>query len=92
MIPGIENAIKITLFADDMNLFLSKNDQMEYIQRTLDKWCKVSGARFNIKKMEIIPLGKKSHRRTVVATRKINPQDDNPLLPRIRIAKDREAI
>jgi len=80
MIPGIENAIKITLFADDMNLFLSKDDRMDYIQRTLDKWWKVSGARFNIEKMEIILLGKKSHRRTVVATRKISPQDDNPLI------------
>jgi hypothetical protein len=73
MISGTENAIKIMLFMDDTNLFLSKDDRMDYIQRTLDEWCKVSGARFNIEKMEVILLGKKSHRQTVVATRKINP-------------------
>jgi hypothetical protein len=58
MIPGIKNAIKIMLFADDTNLFLSKDNQIDYIQRTLDKWCKVSGARFNIKKTEVILIGK----------------------------------
>jgi len=92
IIPGIENAIKITLFADDTNLFLNKDDRMDYIQQTLDNWCKVSGARFNIEKTEVIPIGKKSHRRTVQVTRKINPQDDDPLPPRIRIASDGEAV
>jgi len=92
MIPGIENAIKITLFADDTNLFLNKDDWMDYIQQTLDNWCKVSGTRFNIEKTEVIPIGKKSHRRTVQVTRKINPWDDNPLPPRIRIASDGEAV
>ena len=73
VIPGIENAIKITLFADDTNLFLSKDDRLDHIQRILDKWCKASGARFNIEKTEIIPIGKKSHRKSVVDTRKVNP-------------------
>ena len=62
MIPGIENAIKITLFADDTNLFLNKEDRLDYIQHVLDKWCKASGARFNIEKTEIIPIGTKPHR------------------------------
>jgi len=92
IIPGIENAIKITLFADDTNLFLNKDDRMDYIQQTLDNWCKVSGARFNIEKTEVILIGKKSHRRTVQVTRKINPQDDDPLPPRIRIASNGEAV
>ena len=72
-IPGVENVIKITLFADDTNLFLNKDDWLDYIQEILDKWCKASGARFNIEKTEIIPIGKTSHRRNIVATRKINP-------------------
>ena len=92
MVPGIDTAIKITLFADDTNLFLNKDDRLDYIQRILDKWCKASGARFNIEKTEIIPMGKKSHRRTVADTRKINPQDTNPLPPKIRIARDGEAV
>lgn len=32
VVPGIESAVKITLFADDTNLFLSKDDQLDYIQ------------------------------------------------------------
>ena len=92
MIPGIESAIKITLFADDTNLFLNKEDRLDYIQRLLDRWCRVSGARFNIEKTEIIPIGKKSHRKTVADTRKVNPLDTTPLPPKIRIARDGEAI
>jgi len=80
------------LFADDTNLFLSKEDQLDHIQNILDRWCKMSGARFNIKKTEIIPIGKKSHRRTVNESRKINPQDTNPLPLEIRITQDREAV
>jgi len=86
MIPGIDNTIKITLFADDTNLFLNKDDRLDYIQGILDKWCKGSGARFNIEKTEIIPMGKKTHRSTIVETRRINPQDVNPLPPKVRIA------
>jgi len=92
MIPGVENAIKIMLFADDTNLFLNKEDRLDYIQGILDKWCKASGAQFNIKKTKIILIGKKSHRRTVADSRKINPQDNNPLPPKIRIACNGEAV
>ena len=92
MIPGIENAIKITLFADNINLFLNKDDQLDHVQSTLNKWCKVSGARFNIEKMEIIPMGKRSHRRTVAETRRIHLHDATPLPPKIRIACDGEAV
>jgi len=92
VVPGIENAIKVTLFADDTNLFLNKEDRLDYVQSILDKWCKVSGARFNIDKMEIIPIGTKAHRKTVVDTRKINAQDDNLLPQKIRIACDGEAV
>lgn len=31
MISGIENTVKIKLFADDMNIFLSKDDSLDYI-------------------------------------------------------------
>jgi hypothetical protein len=32
VVPSIKNAVKIMLFADDTNLFLSKDDQLDYIQ------------------------------------------------------------
>ena len=86
MIPGINNVIKITLFTDNTNLFLNKENWLDYIQGILDKWCKGSGARFNIEKTKIIPMGKKTHRSTIVETRRINPQDVNPLPPKVWIA------
>jgi len=92
VVPGIKNTIKVTLFADDTDLFLNKEDQLDYVQSILDKWCKVSGARFNIDKTEIIPIGTKSHRRTIADTRKINAQDNNPLPQKIRITHDGEAV
>jgi len=52
----------------------------------------VSGARFNIDKTEIIPIGMKAHRKTIADTRKINAQDDNLLPQKIRIACDGEAV
>ena len=90
-IPGINN-ILITLFADDTTLFLSKNDRFDDVQRILDQWCRVSGAKFNIEKTEIIPIGTEEHRSAVIATRKVNPLDQTPLNDQIHIARDGEAI
>ena len=90
-IPGINPNILITMFADDTTLFLSENDSLDDTQRALNQWCKVSGAKFNIEKTEIIPIGTANHRSTVVRTRKINPRDEEPLNDKIRIAEDGQA-
>ena len=82
----------IKLFADDTNLYLSKHDRLDVIQATLDKWCTASGAKFNIEKTEIIPVGSAAHRREVITTRKINQQDTTPLPINIHIAQDGEAV
>ena len=91
-IPCLTEKLVIKLFADDTNLYLSKHDHIDIVQRTLDKWCMVSGAKFNIEKTEIIPIGTVTHRLSVTTTRKINQNDQNPLPDRIRIAKDGEAV
>jgi hypothetical protein len=36
-IPGIEEIIIISLYADDTNLFLNKEDSLEHVQTTLDE-------------------------------------------------------
>ena len=91
-IPGLDQSVKITMFADDTTLFLSKHDRFDDAQRILNRWCRISGAKFNITKTEIIPIGTEEHRTTVTTTRKINPLDLEPLDQRIRIAADGEAI
>ena len=91
-IPDIEEKIIVSMFADDTNLYLGKNDRMDHVQETLNEWCRASGAKFNHDKTEIIPFGSEAHRTQVITTRKLNPQDITPLEDRIRIAKDGDAI
>jgi Reverse transcriptase (RNA-dependent DNA polymerase) len=90
-IPGLAEKLAINLFADDTVLYLSEFDSLDEIQEIIDQWCRVSGAKFNKEKTEIIPIGTQEHREKVIQTRKLNP-DDNPLDEDIHIAKDGEAI
>jgi hypothetical protein len=91
-IPGQAERLTIKLFTDNANLYLGKEDSFDRIQQTLNDWCEISGAKFNIEKTEIIPIGTVEHRRRVVALRKINEQDLTPLADQVHIAKDRESI
>ena len=61
MIPGVEEKIIVLMFTDDMNLYLGKNDSIDYVQNILNQWCNASGAKFNQEKTKIIPLGSKEH-------------------------------
>jgi hypothetical protein len=90
-IPGLVENLIIRLFADDTNLYLSKRDKLNLIQQLLDKWCYASGAKFNIEKTEIIPIGSEGFRHSIIHSRKINQQDPSPIPHNIRIAKDGEA-
>ena len=91
-IPGVEERLIVNLFADDTTLYLNKNDRFDTIEKLLLEWCKASGAKFNIEKTEIIPIGTEQHRRDVASTRKINQADQTPLDDRIKIAKDGDAV
>ena len=92
LIPGAEEKLIANLFADDTTLYLSKHDRFDTVEQLLESWCEVSGAKFNIDKTEIIPLGKATHRTVVSETRKIHPADRAPLDAKIHIAKDGEAV
>ena len=91
-IPGLNEPLKAKFFADDTSLYLTKSDSFDYIQMLLSDWCKISGAKFNIEKTEIIPIGSKKHREQVVSSRKVNPQDTLILHDLIKIASDGDAI
>ena len=91
-IPGVEEKVIISLYADDTNLFLNKEDSMDHVYEILEGWCKASGAKFNIEKTEIVPIGTPDHRQRMTETRKLNETDQAPLDPKIRIAEDKEAI
>ena len=91
-IPGQAERLTIKLFADDANLYLNKNDRFDDIQNTLNEWCEISGAKFNLEKTEIIPIGTPEHRQKVIDRRKVNDLDKEPLTDRIHIARDGESI
>ena len=65
-IPGLDKKLVINLFADDTTLYLSDKDRFDTIEPKLRAWCEASGAKFNIKKTEIIPLGTLTHRNAVI--------------------------
>ena len=91
-IPGLEEKILINMFADDTTLYLSKEDRFDDIEDLLEGWCEISGAKFNIGKTEIIPIGTPAHREEIATSWKIHPSDCSPLAPQIRIAEDKDAI
>lgn len=90
-ILGSSEHLIVNLFADDTVVYASDKDKYDDLQEILDKWCKISGAKFNKEKTEIIPIGSKAHRERMIQTRKIHPSDA-PLNQDIRIAKDGDAV
>ena len=65
LIPGRQDSLKIKLFANNTTVYLSGEDKMEDLQKILNQWCAVSGAKFNIEKMEIIPIGSEEQQREI---------------------------
>ena len=86
-IEGDVERLITTLFADDTTVYLSENDNFGKLQEILQKWCRASGANFNVKKTVILPAGTPEYRNTVCETRKLN-QEHTPIPGEIKIAKD----
>jgi hypothetical protein len=91
-LPGLGEKLIAKFFADDTALYLSHEDRFDDVQKLLTKWCEVSGAKFNIEKTEIIPLGSEQHRHMIPHLRKINVRDTATLDERVKIAVDGEAV
>lgn len=91
VIPGLNHSIKANFFTDDTCLYLSREDSLNYTQMILQDWCLTSGAKFNIEKTKIIPIGSEAHRQRVITTRRVNLQD-SPLNNHIKIAYDSDTV
>ena len=90
-IPGTRKLLKVKLFTDDTTVFLLESDKFEDLQAILDSWCEISGVKFNIDKMEIIPLGNKTQRETTSTTRR--PCKNGATIPsNLHITKNREPV
>ena len=89
-VPSLDERVKVSLFADDTTVILTEHDSLSDLTEILNQWCDVSGAKFNVEKTEIIPIGSAEYRRKLVETRKINGEGE--IVPTsIHIARDREA-
>ncbi|EJD38391.1 hypothetical protein AURDEDRAFT_48898, partial [Auricularia subglabra TFB-10046 SS5] len=88
-IPGLENKLIATLYADDTTVYLSEWDSFDQLESILESWCLASGAKFNTTKTEIIPMGSKPHRDHVIESRTM--REGGAALPAgVRIARDGE--
>ncbi len=87
---GLPDRTVVTMFADDTTVYLSKQDNIDSLTQILDSWCRAAGAKFNIAKTEIIPIGSPQYRQQVIDTRKLHPEaQEIPL--NMNIAKEKEA-
>ncbi|KAI0345611.1 hypothetical protein BDW22DRAFT_1466275 [Trametopsis cervina] len=86
-IPGMQERLITTLFADDTTVYLSEHDSYADLHAILDEWCHAAGAKFNIEKTEIIPVGSPAYRQRVMDTRCFDATGD-PLAQNIHIAQD----
>ncbi|KAF8990120.1 hypothetical protein BDZ89DRAFT_894599, partial [Hymenopellis radicata] len=89
-VNGILDRIITTLFADDTTVFMSKNDRFSELKGILDTWCAASGAKFNIKKTIIIPIGSIEHRTELMNERR-SSQMAEEIPEGIHIAEDGES-
>jgi hypothetical protein len=90
-IPGATERLISTLFADDTTVYLSHDDNYDSLQQILRVWCEASGAKFNISKTEVLPIGSTTYRNYVLEHRKTNPTS-SPIPNHVHIVEDGSPI
>lgn len=90
-VPSSTEHLIAKLFADDTTTFLHEDNDVASLMNILDVWCLASGAKFNIVKTQIIPIGQKSFHQKVSNERRTN-DEFNPISNDIKIVEDGEAI
>ncbi|KAF6752733.1 hypothetical protein DFP72DRAFT_790274, partial [Ephemerocybe angulata] len=83
------NRIITTLFADDTTVYLSQFDNFRDLEVILERWCTASGAKFNVDKTDIVPVGTRDFRCSVLTTRRTRADDgDSDIPPTVHITPD----
>jgi hypothetical protein len=91
-ITGIKISHKLTnliriLYADNTTVVVNKNNDLNILKPKLDKWCNLSGAKFNENKMEFIPIGTKQFRSKYCHMCKLNNKSSQ-IPDNVQIAED----
>jgi len=90
-VPGTTKKLITSLFADDTTVYLTAKDKFSDLQNILKEWCTASGAKFNIAKTEVIPIGTPEYRQSVIQTRKAH-ETHEAILDHIHIAGEGEPV
>ncbi|KAH9856130.1 hypothetical protein C2E23DRAFT_696267, partial [Lenzites betulinus] len=88
-IPGLQERIISTMFADDTTVFLSARDKYSHMNNLLNKWCAGARAKFNEPKTVIIPIGPVGGRNRVRMDRTLTPGGE-PLPNDVKILDEGE--
>ncbi|EJD37242.1 hypothetical protein AURDEDRAFT_73473, partial [Auricularia subglabra TFB-10046 SS5] len=86
-VDGLLQKLIVSLYADNTTVYLSEGDLYGDLLKLLEDWCLALGAKFNVLKTEIIPLGTEEYRRGLIDSRKLNDAD-TAIPTSIRIAED----
>ncbi|PPQ77059.1 hypothetical protein CVT24_009763 [Panaeolus cyanescens] len=89
---GDNERIIASLFADDTTVYLSEDDEAALLFNLLHNWCRSSGAKFNVTKTEIIPIGTSKYRENLRNTRKMKGTNTSSIGAEIRIASDNTPV
>jgi hypothetical protein len=60
-VRGKREKLITTLFADNTIVYLDADDDFRSLMEVLQEWCTAAGAKFNINKTEMIPIGNIAH-------------------------------
>jgi hypothetical protein len=91
-LKAVDDRVIASLFADDTLVYLSSEDDFQSLLDILEEWCIASGAKFNIEKTEIIPIGTLGHRARVRTARTVNSLAGTKIPDHVKIAKEGEPI
>ncbi|KAI6141835.1 hypothetical protein BKA82DRAFT_3931667, partial [Pisolithus tinctorius] len=62
----------VSMFADDTTVYLVATDDAGILNTILSTWCCTSGAKFNMDKTEVIPVGTPEYRQSLIKSSKLN--------------------
>jgi len=91
-IQGIQEKTLVSLFADDTLVYMNKKDKRQILEKIINTFCKVSPAKFNKEKTEILPIGSEKYRKQVIEKRQTSESKEDKIPEEIRIVKNRETL
>jgi len=91
-IQGLEERVLVSLFVDDTLVYMNEDDNKKTLKQMIKIFCEASTAKFNDQKSEVLPIGTKEYRNSVIKTKTINKTNNRKLDQAIRIIEDKDSL